>query len=98
MGSPTAADTRLFAAGGDAGAFRRHEANWRDEAKRDLHILQPETPAYIGRAVAALVADLNMMEKLVDRSAHWGVQSDFTDRDGSSHIRELRQAAGTVTP
>lgn len=39
------------------------EANWRDGAKQDPHFIASETPYYIGRAVAALAADPNVMEK-----------------------------------
>ncbi|MEW2357877.1 SDR family oxidoreductase [Spirillospora sp. NPDC029432] len=39
------------------------EANWRDGAAKDPHFAQSETPAYIGRAVAALAADPDIMAK-----------------------------------
>ncbi|MEU7762290.1 SDR family oxidoreductase [Micromonospora aurantiaca (nom. illeg.)] len=61
------------------------EANWRDGAKTEPHFVMSETPAFVGRAVAALAAD-------PDR-ARWNGQSldsgglaqvyGFTDVDGS---------------
>ncbi|KAB1108380.1 MULTISPECIES: SDR family oxidoreductase [Micromonospora] len=61
------------------------EANWRDAAKTEPHFVMSETPAFVGRAVAALAAD-------PDR-ARWNGQSldsgglsqvyGFTDVDGS---------------
>ncbi|MFG1675475.1 SDR family oxidoreductase [Micromonospora sp. NPDC049282] len=61
------------------------EANWRDGAKTEPHFVMSETPAFVGRAVAALAAD-------PDR-ARWNGQSldsgglaqeyGFTDLDGT---------------
>ncbi|MEU8367074.1 SDR family oxidoreductase [Micromonospora tulbaghiae] len=61
------------------------EATWRDAAKTEPHFVMSETPAFVGRAVAALAAD-------PDR-ARWNGQSldsgglaqvyGFTDVDGS---------------
>jgi NAD(P)-dependent dehydrogenase (short-subunit alcohol dehydrogenase family) len=61
------------------------EANWRDGAATDPHFVMSETPAFVGRAVAALAAD-------PDR-ARWNGQSldagslaqvyGFTDLDGT---------------
>ncbi|GAB3071572.1 SDR family oxidoreductase [Micromonospora schwarzwaldensis] len=61
------------------------EANWRDGARTDPHFVMSETPAFVGRAVAALAAD-------PDR-ARWNGQSldsgglaqvyGFTDLDGT---------------
>ncbi|MEU7927142.1 SDR family oxidoreductase [Micromonospora sp. NPDC049801] len=61
------------------------EENWRDGAATDPHFLISETPAFVGRAVAALAAD--------EDKARWTGQSvdagtlskvyGFTDVDGS---------------
>jgi NAD(P)-dependent dehydrogenase (short-subunit alcohol dehydrogenase family) len=61
------------------------EANWRDATERIPHFAISETPAYVGRAVAALAADPDV--------ARWNGQSlssgqlarvyGFTDLDGS---------------
>ncbi|WP_426752023.1 SDR family oxidoreductase [Myxococcus sp. Y35] len=61
------------------------EANWRDATAKEPHFIISESPAYVGRAVAALAAD-------PDR-ARWSGQSlssgqlarvyGFTDLDGS---------------
>ena len=61
------------------------ESNWRDATARQPHFAISETPAYVGRAVAALAADPDV--------ARWNGQSlssgqlariyGFTDADGS---------------
>jgi hypothetical protein len=61
------------------------EANWRDATARVPHFAISETPAFVGRAVAALAADPEV--------ARWTGQSlssgqlakvyGFTDLDGS---------------
>jgi NAD(P)-dependent dehydrogenase (short-subunit alcohol dehydrogenase family) len=61
------------------------EANWWDAAKKDPHFLMSETPAYIGRAAAALAADPNVFEKSGSILTTWGLSDEykFTDADGS---------------
>jgi NAD(P)-dependent dehydrogenase (short-subunit alcohol dehydrogenase family) len=61
------------------------EANWRDGAKRDPHFIASETPYYIGRAVAALAADPDVMEKSGSALSSWRTAKEygFTDMDGS---------------
>ena len=66
-------------------AFGVTEANWRDATKFQPHFAISETPAFVGRAVAALAQDPNV--------ARWNGQSvssgqlakvyGFTDLDGS---------------
>lgn len=61
------------------------EANWRDATVKEPHFVISETPAYVGRAVAALASDAD--------KARWNGQSlssgqlarvyGFTDMDGS---------------
>jgi NAD(P)-dependent dehydrogenase (short-subunit alcohol dehydrogenase family) len=60
------------------------EANWRDAVKKDRHFAESETPFYIGRAVAALAADPNVMEKSGKALATWNLAPEygFTDVDG----------------
>jgi NAD(P)-dependent dehydrogenase (short-subunit alcohol dehydrogenase family) len=66
-------------------AYRVGEANWRDATKVQPHFAISETPAFVGRAVAALAQDPNV--------ARWNGRSlssgqlarvyGFTDIDGS---------------
>jgi NAD(P)-dependent dehydrogenase (short-subunit alcohol dehydrogenase family) len=66
-------------------AYEVTEANWLDATKRQPHFAISESPAYVGRAVAALAAD--------SERARWNGQSlssgqlakvyGFTDIDGS---------------
>jgi NAD(P)-dependent dehydrogenase (short-subunit alcohol dehydrogenase family) len=61
------------------------EANWRDGAAQDPHFLASETPAYVGRAVAALAADPGVLGKSGGAYSSWGLAEEygFTDADGS---------------
>ena len=61
------------------------EANWRDGAKKDPHFIASETPAYVGRAVAALAADRDIMKKSGRVFSSWDLAEEygFTDADGS---------------
>ncbi|MGO0062852.1 SDR family oxidoreductase [Brevibacillus fluminis] len=60
------------------------EENWRDAAKIDPNFLQSETPAYIGRAVAALAADPDVGRHSGKALSTWGLSDEygFTDYDG----------------
>ncbi|MEU5563902.1 SDR family oxidoreductase [Micromonospora musae] len=61
------------------------EENWRDGAAKDPHFLISETPAFVGRAVAALAAD-EERARWSGRSVSAGELSQvygFTDVDGS---------------
>jgi NAD(P)-dependent dehydrogenase (short-subunit alcohol dehydrogenase family) len=60
------------------------ESNWQEAAKKDPHFLQSETPAYVGRAVAALAADPNVHAKNGKVFASWTLAREygFTDVDG----------------
>jgi hypothetical protein len=60
------------------------EANWQDAAKKDPHFIASETPFYIGRAIAALAADPNVMQKSGAAFSSWGLAEEygFTDIDG----------------
>jgi NAD(P)-dependent dehydrogenase (short-subunit alcohol dehydrogenase family) len=61
------------------------EANWQEGAKTDPHFLISETPYYVGRAVAALAADPNIMGKSGSILTSWDLSDEygFTDRDGA---------------
>jgi hypothetical protein len=66
-------------------AFRVTESTWRDATKIQPHFAISESPAFVGRAVAALAADQDV--------SRWNGQSlssgqlakvyGFTDSDGS---------------
>lgn len=60
------------------------ESNWRDAAKKDPNFLASETPFFVGRAVAALAADKNVMRKSGGLYSSWGLAKEygFTDVDG----------------
>ncbi|TDD82346.1 SDR family NAD(P)-dependent oxidoreductase [Actinomadura darangshiensis] len=61
------------------------EGNWRDGVAADPHFAYSETPAYLGRAVAALAADPDIMDKTGRALATWGLYKEygFTDADGT---------------
>ncbi|WP_431676563.1 SDR family oxidoreductase [Kitasatospora sp. KL5] len=60
------------------------EANWLDGTAQDPNFAHSETPAYLGRAVAALAADPDVMAKSGRALATWGLYREygFTDADG----------------
>ncbi len=60
------------------------EANWQEGAQKDPHFIASETPAYIGRAVAALAADPDIMAKSGRALSTWDLSEEygFTDIDG----------------
>jgi NAD(P)-dependent dehydrogenase (short-subunit alcohol dehydrogenase family) len=61
------------------------EANWRDGAKKDPNFGYSETPFYVGRAVAALAADPEILKKSGGLYSSWNLAPEygFTDLDGS---------------
>jgi NAD(P)-dependent dehydrogenase (short-subunit alcohol dehydrogenase family) len=60
------------------------EANWRDHGKKDRNFLASETPLYIGRAVAALAADPDILKRTGQLFSSWDLAREFrfTDVDG----------------
>lgn len=60
------------------------EANWQEGAKQDPHFIASETPFYVGRAVAALAADPQIMVKTGQALSSWNLAEEygFTDMDG----------------
>jgi len=61
------------------------EENWPEGAKRDKFFAFSETPHYIGRAIAALAVDPQIMGKSGQTIATWDLSEEykFTDLDGS---------------
>ena len=61
------------------------EANWRDGVAWDPHFVASETPAYVGRAVAALASDGDVARFSGQALSSWGLSEvyGFTDADGS---------------
>jgi NAD(P)-dependent dehydrogenase (short-subunit alcohol dehydrogenase family) len=61
------------------------EANWREGGRKDPHFLHSETPFFVGRAIAALAADPNILKKSGGLYSSWGLAREygFTDVDGS---------------
>lgn len=61
------------------------EATWREGAAKDPDFAHSESPAYLGRAVAALASDPAVMAKSGRALATWSLSAEygFTDADGS---------------
>ncbi|MFE1824985.1 SDR family oxidoreductase [Streptomyces yangpuensis] len=61
------------------------EADWRDGVAQDPNFAHSESPAYLGRAVAALAADPQIMARTGRALATWGLYEEygFTDADGT---------------
>ena len=66
-------------------AYGVAEANWRDATKRSPHFAISETPAFVGRAVAALAQDpeVSRWNGQSLSSGHLAKVYGFTDLDGS---------------
>ena len=60
------------------------EETWRDAAKKDPDFLSSETPFFVGRAVAGLAADPNVLKKTGTVLSSWdlALEYDFDDVDG----------------
>ena len=58
--------------------------NWRDAVKKDPHFIASETPAYVGRAVAALAGDPKVGRFTGQALSSWGLSEvyGFVDADG----------------
>ena len=61
------------------------EANWRDAGKQDSNFLVSETPLFVGRGIAALAADPDVMRHTGQLLSSWELSREyrFTDADGS---------------
>jgi len=60
------------------------EANWQDQAKRDPHFAESETPIYVGRGIAALAADPNHWRVSGQALTSWDLAEKYNveDADG----------------
>ena len=60
------------------------EENWRDGAKKDPHFIASETPFFVGRAIAALAADPELLRKTGRVYSSWNLAREygFSDVDG----------------
>jgi NAD(P)-dependent dehydrogenase (short-subunit alcohol dehydrogenase family) len=60
------------------------EANWRDAGKKDNNFLESESPLFIGRAVAALAQDPDVLNRSGQLLTSWELSRKykFTDYDG----------------
>jgi NAD(P)-dependent dehydrogenase (short-subunit alcohol dehydrogenase family) len=60
------------------------EKNWRDAGSKDPNFLESESPLFVGRAVAALAADPNVMKRTGMLFSSWELARDydFNDYDG----------------
>ncbi|MCL5996671.1 MAG: SDR family oxidoreductase [Chloroflexi bacterium] len=64
--------------------FGVSEANWQEGTQKDPHFIASETPFFVGRAIAALAADPEMMSKTGGAFSSWGLAKEYgyTDIDG----------------
>lgn len=60
------------------------EATWQSAIKKDPDYAESETPLYVGRSIAALAADTNLMKKSGRVFSSWGLSDEygFIDADG----------------
>ena len=57
------------------------EENWQEGARKDPHFIASETPWYIGRAVASLAADPEIMRKSGKAFSTWGLVEEYGYQD-----------------
>src|SRR5215472_12118115 len=80
--------------------FGVKEENWRDAVKKEPMYIASETPLFIGRAIAALAADPNLMKKSGRAYSSWGLseQYDFCAADGRRpHLgRKYEELYGSI--
>jgi NAD(P)-dependent dehydrogenase (short-subunit alcohol dehydrogenase family) len=74
------------------------EDNWRDGVAKDPYFAASETPRYLGRGVAALAADRDILAKTGGLYTSWGLADEygFDDVDGR-HPHWGRHMAGART-
>jgi NAD(P)-dependent dehydrogenase (short-subunit alcohol dehydrogenase family) len=60
------------------------EENWREGGKRDRNFLESESPVFVGRAIAALAGDPNVLTKTGLLLSSWSLGREYrlTDVDG----------------
>jgi NAD(P)-dependent dehydrogenase (short-subunit alcohol dehydrogenase family) len=60
------------------------EANWREAGKKDPNFLESESPLFVGRAVAALAADPNVLDRTGQLWSSWELARAYgiVDADG----------------
>jgi hypothetical protein len=60
------------------------ESNWRDAGQQDPNFLESESPLFVGRAVAALAADPNVLDRSGQLLSSWQLAREYTltDYDG----------------
>jgi hypothetical protein len=60
------------------------EETWREAGKKDANFLVSETPLYVGRGIAALAADHDVLAKSGRTFSSWRLAREygFTDADG----------------
>lgn len=65
--------------------FGVSEENWRDAGKADPNFLASETPLFVGRAIAALAGDPDIMRRTGDVVGSWELarEYDIQDADGT---------------
>jgi hypothetical protein len=56
------------------------EANWRDADKKDPNFLESESPLYVGRAVAALAADPQVLDYTGQLVSSWNWRAATASR------------------
>ena len=72
------------------------EENWREGGKKDPHFLHSESPLFVGRAIAALAQDPDVLARSGDLTSSWELAREygFTDADGErrdwgEHFEEI---------
>jgi len=64
--------------------FRVTEETWREAGAQDVNFLESESPQFVGRAIAALAADPNVLARSGDLTSSWQCAREYgiDDYDG----------------
>ncbi len=85
------------------------DANWQDAAQKDPHFAESESPAFVGRAVAALAADPDVGSKAGRVWASWTLAKEYGFRDADGRqpdwggyfdrtVADILDRGGPLTP
>jgi NAD(P)-dependent dehydrogenase (short-subunit alcohol dehydrogenase family) len=81
------------------------EDNWQEGGKKDKNFLHSESPLFVGRAVAALAADPNVLDRSGDILSSWELARHygFTDANGTRpdwtvHFGSILASVGFLEP
>lgn len=74
------------------------EANWRDGGRTDPNFLASESPLFVGRTIAALAADPDVLRRTGDVIGSWELAREYGVVDSDGRRPDWGRQAGQVFP